>query len=149
MFYFIILSSIFNPFTPYLRKHILASLDPHDYLFINMFIVFIITILYLLFKVYFQNHDLEMMIKKYKSLTILQICFIVFISIITIISTVTIMHLDKYFNHLILYSILGKILAAILFLLVGIFIFKEKYNYKQIIGLLFVIIGVLLLFCKD
>jgi len=144
-----IMSSIFNPFTPYLRKHVLTSLDPHDYLFINIFIIFIITIIYLLFKVFFQNHDLEMMIKKYKSLTILQICFIIFISIITIISTVTIMHLDKYFNNSILYSMLGKILAAIFLLLVGIFIFKEKYNFKQIIGLTFVIIGVLLLFCKD
>jgi len=89
------------------------------------------------------------MIKKYKTLTMIQLFFIVFISILTIISTVTIMHLDKYFNHSILYSILGKILAAILLLLVGIFIFKEKYNYKQIIGLIVVIIGTLLLFCKD
>ena len=146
---FIIASSFFNPFTPYLRKHILTSLDPHDYLFLNIFIIFIMTIIYLSFKVCFQNHDLEFMIKKYKTLTMIQLFFIVFISILTIISTVTIMHLDKYFNHSILYSILGKILAAILLLLVGIFIFKEKYNYKQIIGLIVVIIGTLLLFCKD
>jgi hypothetical protein len=36
---FIIASSFFNPFTPYLRKHILTSLDPHDYLFLNILII--------------------------------------------------------------------------------------------------------------
>ena len=44
--YFLFLTSFLKSFNPYLRKHILNSLESHEYLFLN---TFIISFLYLYF----------------------------------------------------------------------------------------------------
>lgn len=89
------------------------------------------------------------MISKYKSLSLTQVLFALTIGIITIISSLLVLNLDKYYNTPLINSMLLKLLSAGLLLLTGIFIFKEKYNYKQLLGLFLAVIGGLLLFCKD
>jgi multidrug transporter EmrE-like cation transporter len=44
---------------------------------------------------------------------------------------------------------LSKSLAAIILLLVSIFIFKEKYNIKQLSGIFLTIVGLFLISCKN
>lgn len=149
MFPFVILTGVLKTFSPYLRKNILLSLDPHDYLFLNVFIIFIFSLIYLIFKIFFENHDIIKMISKYKSLSLTQVVFALTIGIITIISSLLVLNLDKYYNTPLINSMLLKLLSAGLLLLTGIFIFKEKYNYKQLLGLFLAVIGGLLLFCKD
>jgi drug/metabolite transporter (DMT)-like permease len=88
------------------------------------------------------------MIHKYNSLTLIQIVFILAIGLVTIISSMVVLNLDKYYNTPLINSMLLKIMSAVLLLFTGIFIFKEKYNYKQIIGLFLAVVGVLLMFNK-
>lgn len=149
MFPFVVITGILKTFSPYLRKNILLSLDPHDYLFLNTFIIFIFSLVYLIYKIFFENHDLLRMITRYKSLSVTQVIFVVLIGIITIISSLLVLNLDKYYNTPLINSMLLKLLSAVLLLLTGIFIFHEKYNYKQLLGLFLAVIGGLLLFCKD
>ena len=149
MFHFVVLTGILKTFSPYLRKNILLTLDPHDYLFLNTFIIFIFSVIYLLYKIIFQNHSFENMIHKYTTLSLTQVLFALLIGFVTIVSSIVIINLDKYYNTPLINSMIMKILSAILLLFTGIFIFKEKYSYKQLIGLLLALIGGFLLFCKD
>lgn len=70
------------------------------------------------------------------------------IAFITIISSIVIINLDKYFNTPLINSLLSKCISAVLLLMVGIFIFKEKYNIKQIFGIFLTIVGLFLVSCK-
>jgi drug/metabolite transporter (DMT)-like permease len=149
MLQLILLTGTLKTFSPYLRKNILLTLDPHDYLFLNTFVIFIFTLIYLLYKIFFQNHDVNEMIKKYNSLTVIQVIFILMMSLVTICSSIIVLNLDKYYNTPLINSMLLKIMSAVLLLFTGIFIFKEKYNYKQIFGLLLAVVGVLLMFNKS
>ena len=146
---FVIFTGVLKTFSPYLRKNILLSLDPHDYLFLNTFIIFIFSMMYLIYKIFFENHDIVKMFTKYKSLTLTQLIFALLIGVVTILSSLVILNLDKYYNTPLINSIILKLLSAILLLLSGVFIFNEKYNYKQIIGLVLAVVGGILLFCKD
>ena len=105
--------------------------------------------MYLIYKIFFDNHDIVKMFVKYKSLTLTQIIFALLIGIVTIFSSLVISNLDKYYNTPLINSMILKLLSAILLLLSGVFLFNEKYNYKQIIGLVLAIVGGILLFCKD
>lgn len=146
---FVIFTGVLKTLNPYLRKNILLSLDPHDYLFLNTFIIFIFSMMYLIYKIFFEKHDIVKMFVKYKSLTLTQIIFALLIGIVTIFSSLVISNLDKYYNTPLINSMILKLLSAILLLLSGVFLFNEKYNYKQIIGLVLAIVGGILLFCKD
>jgi len=149
MFQLILLTGVLKTFSPYLRKNILLTLDPHDYLFLNTFVIFIFTLIYLLYKIFFHNHDVKEMVTKYNSLTVIQVIFILMMSLVTICSSIIVLNLDKYYNTPLINSMLLKIMSAVLLLFTGIFIFKEKYNYKQIFGLFLAVIGVLLMFNKS
>jgi drug/metabolite transporter (DMT)-like permease len=89
------------------------------------------------------------MFNRYTSLTLTQILFVLAISLVTIASSLIVLNLDKYYNTPLINSMLLKIMSTILLLFTGIFIFKETYNYKQIIGLILAVLGGLLLFCRD
>ena len=149
MLQFILLTGVLKTFSPYLRKNILLTLDPHDYLFLNTFVIFIFTLFYLLYKIFFKNHDVKEMLTKYNSLTVIQVIFILMMSLVTICSSIIVLNLDKYYNTPLINSMLLKIMSAVLLLFTGIFIFKEKYSYKQIFGLFLAVVGVLLMFNKS
>lgn len=149
MLHFVILTGILKTFSPYLRKNILLTLDPSDYLFLNTFFIFIFALCYLLYKICFHNHNCQQMFNRYTSLTLTQILFVLAISLVTIASSLIVLNLDKYYNTPLINSMLLKIMSTILLLFTGIFIFKERYNYTQIIGLILAVLGGLLLFCKD
>jgi drug/metabolite transporter (DMT)-like permease len=149
MFAFIVATSILKTLNPYLRKNILLTLDSHEYLFLNTFIIALLALLFLFYKIFFTNHDIETMINKYKSLTLLQIVFALLIGIVTISSSFLIINLDKYYNTPLVNSLFLKIASSILLLVIGIIIFKERYNYIQILGVILAIIGICLIFCKD
>ena len=110
---------------------------------------FSFSMVYLIYKIVFENHDIGKMVMRYKSLSVSQIIFALAISFVTILSSIVVLNLDKYYNTPLINSMLLKITSAILLLLTGIFIFKESYNYKQMLGLVLAVIGGMLLFCKD
>ena len=119
---FVIFTGVLKTFSPYLRKNILMSLDPHDYLFLNTFIIFIFSMVYLIYKIFFENHDIVKMFTKYKSLTLTQLIFALLIGVVTILSSLVILNLDKYYNtplinSIILLEIKCKILLCLVIML--------------------------------
>lgn len=148
MFPLIILTGVLKIFSPYLRKNILLVLEPHDYLFLNTFIIFSFALVYLIYKILFENHNIKKMVTRYKLLSVNQMICVLLIAIVTIISSLVVLNLDKYYNTPLINLMIIKLLSGGLLLLTGIFIFRESYNYKQIIGLVLAVISGVLLFSK-
>jgi drug/metabolite transporter (DMT)-like permease len=149
MYFFLALTTFLKTFNPYFRKHILDSLETHEYLFLNTFFVALLVFLYFLYKLIFHDKYFDKLVNKTKNLTILQVIYFIIIAFITISSSIVIINLDKYFNTPFINSILSKGFASILLLLVGIIIYKEKYNIKQIFGIFLTMVGLFLITCKE
>jgi len=148
MYFFLALITFLKTFSPYLRKHILDSLESHEFLFLNTFFVSFFVFLYFIYKFLFHDTFLEEFEKKIRDLTILQVVYFAIIAFITIASSIVIINLDKYFNTPLINSLMTKALAAILLLFVSIFIYQEKYNIKQIFGIFLTLVGLFLISCK-
>lgn len=148
MYFFLALTTFLKTFNPYFRKHILDSLESHEYLFLNTFFVAFFVFLYFIYKLIFHDIFFNKLINKINNLSIIQIIYFMLIAFITIISSIVIINLDKYFNTPLINSLLSKCISAVLLLMVGIFIFKEKYNIKQIFGIFLTIVGLFLVSCK-
>lgn len=148
MYFFVGITSILKTFTPYFRKHILNSLESHEYLFLNTFLVSFFVLLYFLYKFLFHDKSLDKLIDKIHNLTILEVIYFLLIAFITVSSSIVIINFDKYYNTPLLNSLLIKGLAAILLIMVGVFIYKEKYNYKQLFGIFLTIVGLFFIGCK-
>lgn len=56
MYFFLALTTFLKTFNPYFRKHILDSLESHEYLFLNTFFVAFFVFLYFIYKLIF--HDI-------------------------------------------------------------------------------------------
>jgi len=149
MYLFVIISSLLKSFSPYLRKHILVTFESHEYLFVNTFFVSLFIFLFFLYKSVFHNKTINQFFDKLTNLTIVQVIIFSLIALITVISSFFIIHLDKYFNTPLINSIITKGVATIILLVTGIFIYKEKYNYKQILGIIMTILGLFLINCKN
>ena len=118
MYFFLALTTFLKTFNPYFRKHILDSLETHEYLFLNTFFVALLVFLYFLYKLIFHDKYFDKLVNKTKNLTILQVIYFIIIAFITISSSIVIINLDKYFNTPFINSILSKGFASILLLLV-------------------------------
>jgi len=148
MYFILGLTSILKIFNPYFRKHILDSLESHEYLFLNTFLISFGVLIYLVYKLIFHDYSINKLVDKINSLNTLQVLYFILIAFITLISSMVIINLDKHYNTPLLNSLLKKGMASVLLILTGIFIYKEKYNYKQVLGLFLIIVGLFLITCK-
>lgn len=131
---------------PYFRKHILNTLEPHDFLFINAFFIAILIGIYFIYTYLFENHIVKKTYKNCCKLTTTQIISIIIIAIFTVFSSYLIIDLDKNHNTPFLNFILIKALSMIALCIVGIIFFSEIYSYTQIIGIILTMSGVFILF---
>jgi drug/metabolite transporter (DMT)-like permease len=132
-----------------MRKHILETVESHEYLFINTFFIAFYVFLFFLYKITFHDKTFDNFITKIKNLTFLQVIYFMIISFITVISAVVIINLDKYFNTPLINFLLSRSVGTVLLILVGVFVYKEKYNLKQIFGIFLTIVGLFLIACKS
>lgn len=149
MIHFVFFSEFVKVFTPYIRKPLLLTMEPFECMFLNSIVVLILCLLLLLFKVVFKKHNPKDTIKKFSSMNIAHIGLALLIGIATIIASMTILTFDKHYNTPLINSMLFKIVSVILLIITGVTLFNEKYSYKQILGLIFVIIGGVLVFYKN
>ena len=148
MYFFLFITSFLKTFDPYLRKHILDSLESHEFLFLNTLLVSLFVFSFFLYKILFHDDMFDKLMNKAINLTFLQIIYFMLIAFITVISSIVIIQFDKEYNTPLINSLLLKGFTAVLLLLVGIFIYKENYNIKQIAGIFLTIIGLFLTTCK-
>lgn len=145
MYSFLALTSFLKTFNPYFRKHILQTLEAHEYVFLNTLIVSTFVFIFFLYKSFFHDKSFDKFVGKIQKLTPTQIIFFMLIALITVTSSIIIINIDKNYNTPLLNSLFSKSFAAILLILVSVFIYNENYNYKQIFGIVLIITGLILI----
>ena len=148
MYFLLALVSLLKTFTPYLRKHILDSIEEHEYMFINTFFIVLFVLLYFIYKIIYHDDMLDKLTNNIYNLTFLQVIFFMLIAFITVVSSMVLVNLDKNYNTPLINSMLSKGIAAVMLLIVATIIYKEKYNLKQVFGIILTVIGLILINCK-
>uniref|UniRef100_A0A6C0JN15 EamA domain-containing protein n=1 Tax=viral metagenome TaxID=1070528 RepID=A0A6C0JN15_9ZZZZ len=133
---------------PYFRKHVLNTLEPHDFLFINAFFIALLIGIYFVYTYFFENHVVKKTYKNCCKLNNTQIFSLIIISVFTVFSSFLIIDLDKNYNTPFLNYIVIKALSMIALFLVGIFFFSETYSYTQTIGIILTMSGIFILFSE-
>jgi len=95
------------------------------------------------------DHKIINTTRKFANLSYLQYVFALLIGMATVLASMVVLTFDKHYNTPLINTTIFKIASVIMLLFVGVVIFKEKYDYKQIIGLFLVIIGGVLVFRKS
>jgi len=148
MYPYLIGITLLKSVNPYFRKHILDTLEGHDLLFINTFFIFLIVLSIFIYKTIFHK-TLYDTIENYKNLTNSQILCIFLICALTVGSSLLLYELDKNFNTPLLNFVFLKFASVLSLIFVGIFIFKEKYTWKQILGITLAVLGIYLITNKE
>ena len=138
--------SILKSFTPYFRKHVLTTLNAHDLLFINTFIIFSIVFVFFIYQLLFdKTKPLIETFKNYRSLSFTQLGALLVMAFLAVGSSIFIYEFDKNYNTPLINSMFMRTASTISLILVGIFLFEERYSWKQILGVFLTIFGVLLI----
>jgi len=149
MYLYLFIIQILKTCNIYFRKHLLDTLEAHEYLFINTFLIACFVVFLCIYKILYEKFSFKKLLGKVKKLSILQICFLIIIAIVTMSSSFFFINIDKKHNTPLINRLLSKVLSTILLVLIGVFFFKEKYNLKQFIGIFLTIIGIYLTMNKN
>ncbi len=141
MYPFIFGLTIIKSINPYFRKHLLNILDSHDLLFINSFFISLIVFFVFLYKLFFDKKSLKTIAENYKKLTLSHYICILLISILTVSSSLLLYEFDKKYNTPLMNTMFIRCISILALFFTGFFLCKEQYNWKQILGLVFIIIG--------
>ena len=121
-------------------------MDPAECLLLNSVIVFLICVSLFLYKITYEDHKIDTTLKRYKSMNFMQVSFALWIGIATALSGMVVLTMDKYYNTPLINTMAFKVISVILLVLTGVLIFKEKYNFQQLLGIALIVIGGILLF---
>jgi len=127
---------------PYFRKHVLNTLNPREYFYLSTFFVFILMIF--VFFLFETRKTTKEMISNYKKLEYSHYACVLIISVLLVVSSILLYELDKNYNTPLLNNILLKTGSILVLIVVGVFIFGEKYTWKQILGIALTCIGIYL-----
>jgi drug/metabolite transporter (DMT)-like permease len=147
MFEYLFGLTLLKSINPYFRKHILNTLESHDFLFMNTICITFFVLLFFLYKYFFhaKTFTLKKMMKNIRSLSYSQYACLIILSLLTVSSSIFLYDLDKNYNTPLVNSVFLRVGGIVALLLVGIFVFEEKYSYKQIFGIFLTLFGVYLI----
>jgi len=130
---------------PFFHKYILRTLNAHEYLFINSIIIFIVILVYLGYMFFVEHISLGETVDKCCKLSYFQIIGMIMLSIITMASTMLFFDFDKHYNTPLINAMYFYGVSIIILLLIGVFGFNEKYNWKQLCGIIVIMFGIYLI----
>jgi drug/metabolite transporter (DMT)-like permease len=146
--YYIFGSILLKVIDPFYRRHLTSnSLNAADYMYLETFVYTFVLILFIIFKYFYNKKEAVESFKNLQNIDIKNIIFMAIISVFFIYSTLMIYE-NEHSNSAFINSILQRGGTLIGILLVGIIFYKEKYNWKQFIGIILSFIGIYLLINK-
>jgi drug/metabolite transporter (DMT)-like permease len=150
MWNFVIGTTILKSLNPYFRKHVLNALTSDEFLLLNsLLILFIVFIIFAVKIALGKSHEtLTKIINNYKKLSYSQFLCIFVLSLLTVISSLFLYELDKNYNTPLINTILLRIFSVVMLIIVGVFIFKEEYNWVQVFGIFLSVIGIFFIMQK-
>jgi drug/metabolite transporter (DMT)-like permease len=146
MYFYIIGASFLKMLSPYLRKYMLTTLDPHDLLYINSMLFFMIVALIFLYQFFIGHNDaIRITMKNYGKLSWQQVACMFLIAAFAVSSTFFVYELDKYYNTPFINYIMLIGLTLFSSFIVGIYWFEEQYSKQQMVGIALTIMGIYLM----
>jgi drug/metabolite transporter (DMT)-like permease len=144
-----LLGSIFlRTIDPYFRRHLTSkSLNATDYMYLETFIYTSVLILFIIFKYFYDKKEAFESFKNLQNIKIRDIIFMSITSFFFIYSTLMIYE-NEHNNTAFINGVFLRGGTLIGILIVGIFFYKEKYTWKQVVGIIFTFIGIYLLMNK-
>lgn len=125
---------------PIFRKNVMQTIDNYSFLLLNTLFISIFVVLYFLY-LNSRNVKFTEVVHNCASLNTVQIISMILVSFLTITSTIVIMNMDQ--SSLSTTSItVMKSISTIILVLLGIFLYKEKYNFTQLYGVLLTVVGI-------
>ena len=91
-------SGLLNCIKPYCRKHVISSLDSHEFMFLNTFLISFSLIIYLMYLIYMEKTSSTDLYNKYTNLSTTQVVSAISFSLITVTGTILIINVDKKFG---------------------------------------------------
>ncbi len=141
MYKHIIGLSLIDISRPYLRKQLLLTLNPIEYMYLNTFLINTLLIMYFSYIFVNQKHMIDTALIQYKTLSMKQLSTITLSSVSTVASTVMLLDLDKKYNTPAVNNIIIKSSSIVLVFFIGNFFFQETYSIKQIVGIITMVSG--------
>ena len=130
---------------PYFRKHVLNTLEPEDYLFLNSLIISTVILGYFLYTYVFNNHVVQRTYKNCCNMTYTQIGALVLLGVFTAASSLFLFNVEKNFNTPAVNHVLLKALSLLGLFAAGVFIFNESYTTNHRLGIGVTITGIVIL----
>ena len=140
---YLIGAGLINSVKPYCRKHVINSLETHEFMFLNTIIISIIIISYLLYK----KTCINDLYYKYTSLNFTQIASIIVLSMITVFGTLMKLNMDKENNSssTFMNGLLVKGVTSATIIFIGMAFFNEKYTWKTWLSIFMIAGGIYLI----
>lgn len=125
---------------PIFRKNVMQTIDNYSFLLLNTLFISVFVVLYFIY-LNSKNVKFTEVVHNCASLNTVQIVSMVLISFLTITSTIVIMNMDQSSLSTASMTVM-KSISTIILVLLGIFLYKEKYNFTQIYGVILTMIGI-------
>ena len=146
MYHYILGVTFLKSVNPYFRKHLLTTLNTHDLLFINTFFIFIVVAVFFAYKCIIEGpKSIRETFHNYSKLSNTQLLSLFIMAFLAVCSSMFLYNLDKHYNTPLLNNIFLRVASVISVVFIGIFLFEEKYSWKQFVGMLITFLGVYLL----
>ena len=146
--YHLFCSILLRTIDPYFRRHLTSkSLNATDYMYLETLIYTSVLFLFIIFNYFYKKKETFETIQNIQNIKFRDVIFMAISSFFFIYSTLMIYESEHsstaFINGVFLRG--GSLIGI---LIVGIFFYEEKYNWKQIIGIIMTFIGIYLLMCK-
>ena len=140
--YYLFASVFIKTLDPYFRKYLVSTtLNPYDYFYIQTLISSFIVLLFFIYKFIHNKHDVFESFKSFRKIQRRDFLMLFCMSLLWIITTLTFYESEK--NHTpFVNSIFVRCGTIISILLVGIFMYKEKYTMSQFFGIFLTMVGI-------
>jgi multidrug transporter EmrE-like cation transporter len=138
-------SGIINSIKPFCKKHVITSLDPHEFIFLNTFLITSILLIYFIYLSVYEKYNIYSLYNKYSSLSKSQIIAISGLSLITLSSTFIGLSSQKNQTSNVKNNLIMKSMTTILIIIIGIYMFEEEYTKFDIFGIILILCGIYLI----
>lgn len=135
-------SGVINSFKPFCKKHVLNALDPHEFVFLNTFLITLFLLLYFIYLSINEKYTMYGLYDKYTNLSRTQLFAIVGLSTITLSSTFIGLSLTKTGGGNVKTNLIMKSITTILVIAIGIYIYEEEYTKVDIFGIFLILLGI-------
>ena len=135
----------FGSIRPYFRKHILNTLEPTDFLFVNSIFISFFVLMYFLYIYVFSRHTIKKTYDNCCKLSFTQLAAVATLAIFTVAGSLMYFSLEKYHNTPFINNLMLKAFSTIALFIVGVFFFEEIYHSGHFLGIALTTAGICVL----